>query len=201
MATNTDHQHGVDFRLDVGPKTEASGAGNSTSDLTVVDGIFHGKDESNARVISISGTQASVAKFVSETNVKLNKDYDWSDADVVKKSESEVGVQDTGTISFDSDTIDITNKESGQIQEILPSIRDAEITTDAFYIHDDPALLDLILGVLNGAKTTFTFRNSTESGDDRTGDALVSELEVGADYEEAATVSMTLQVTGGVTQS
>lgn len=201
MATNTDHQHGIDFRVDIGPRTEASGAGNSTSDLTVADGIFHGKDESNSRVISISGTQASVASFVSETNVKLNQDYEWSDGDTVKKSESEIGVQDTGTFTVDTDTIDVTSKQSGQIQEILPSIRDAEISTDSFYIHDDPALIDLILGILNGADANVTFRNANESGDDRTAAALVSELEIGADYEEAGTVSLTLQVTGGVTQS
>lgn len=201
MATNTSHQAGIDFRLDIGPQTEASGAGSSTSDLTTAEGIFHAKDESNSRTISISGTQASVAKYVSENNVKLNSDYDWSDADTVQKSESEIGVQDAGTFSVDTDTIDVTNKQSGQVQEILPSFRDAEISTDSFYIHDDPALIDLILGVLNGADTTFTFRNATESGDDRTGTALISELEVGADYEEAGTVSLTLQVTGGVTQS
>lgn len=92
-------------------------------------------------------------------------------------------------------TIDLSNKESGRFKEWIPGRWEGTVTLDHLYVEGDEGFLALKAASRNGTLIKVMrqdFGNNVESAD-----GLITALS--SDYKDqaAATVSVTLEISGG----
>ena len=109
-------------------------------------------------------------------------------------------VGQTGTsLDFVADMIDITTKDSNKFKEYLAGEKGGTITIDGLYDVDTGAnnTEDVFASLLAGTEVTWKWGKYATAGDKYfTGSGLISSLNMGGPKNEAATYSMTIQVTG-----
>ena len=109
-----------------------------------------------------------------------------------------VGQQGT-SLDFVSDMIDITTKDSNKFKEYLAGEKGGTITIDGLYDVDtgNNNTEDVFASLLAGTEVTWKWGKYATPGDKYfTGSAIISSLNMSGPKNEAATYSMTLQVTG-----
>ena len=109
-----------------------------------------------------------------------------------------VGQQGT-SLDFVSDMIDITTKDSNKFKEYLAGEKGGTITIDGLYDVDtgNNNTEDVFASLLAGTEVTWKWGKYAAPGDKYfTGSAIISSLNMSGPKNEAATYSMTLQVTG-----
>ncbi|GAB6171992.1 hypothetical protein JCM15765_14700 [Paradesulfitobacterium aromaticivorans] len=108
-----------------------------------------------------------------------------------------VGGQRNATLTEESDTIDVTSKDSVGVSEFDYGLYSWSISADGLYIPNEAAYLALKNAMRNKAKIKVRIR---ENGtDEEEGYALVTSRELDAPYEGEATYSLELQGTGALT--
>lgn len=108
-----------------------------------------------------------------------------------------IGGQKDATLSFDSDTINITTKDDGDWRQFLAGLKSWTLSCDALYIDGDAAQIALQNAFANAQ--TVEVKMSKAGSFTTTGNAIVTHLEFGAPLEDAFTASVEFQGTGMAT--
>jgi TP901-1 family phage major tail protein len=120
--------------------------------------------------------------------------------DILVQTDAVAVVGQTGAgLDFVSDMIEITTKDSNKFKEYLAGEKGGTITIDGLYDVDTGAnnTEDVFANLLAGTEVTWKWGKYATAGDKYfTGSAFISSLNMSAPKNEAATYSMTLQVTG-----
>lgn len=107
------------------------------------------------------------------------------------------GGQRNATLSEESETIDITSKDSGGKSEYDYGLYSWSISADGVYIPNEAAYVALKNAMRN--KTKIKVRIRENGTDEEEGQALVTSRELDSPYEAEATYSLELQGTGALT--
>lgn len=111
-----------------------------------------------------------------------------------------LGGQRGAKLNRSMSTIDVTAKAStGQWKENLSSFKEWGIDADALVVEDDAAYLALETAFENG--TALTVSLESEAGHTYSGSAYLTDFPLDAPYDDAATISVTLQGTGALAKT
>lgn len=110
-----------------------------------------------------------------------------------------VGGQRGATLNRSSDTIETTSKDSDGYKSYEPSFKDWTIDADGLVVTDDTGWLALETAFEAGEKIKVQF--VTASGDDYTGDVIITDFPVEAPYDDVSTYSVSLQGSGKPTKT
>lgn len=112
-----------------------------------------------------------------------------------------LGGQRGATLNRSTSTADTTNKDSDPGWESnIPILNSWSIEADALLLTDDAAYADLKDAWRN--RTQINVRvNDTEAGTTETGLATITDFPMEAPHDDMATVSITLQGTGALTEA
>lgn len=106
--------------------------------------------------------------------------------------------QQGGGIQFESDTIDITSKDSNNYEESLHGIRRWTITADGLIVQDDTAFVDL-LDAFN-AQTNLLIHVLMPDSNLLEGNAILTSFPFEFGYTDGAKYNATLKGTGAPTK-
>ena len=118
---------------------------------------------------------------------------------VLKKGANAIAALRTKSISINNEPVDITTDDDLGWRRLLaadPAQRNVEITADG--ILKSNAIIDDVLAA--GSSATYTFEFGTETKK-LSGVFHLTNVEIGAPYNEAITVSLTLQSSGVITHA
>lgn len=110
------------------------------------------------------------------------------------------------SLSLAMDTREITNKASSGYRELLESTRSGSVSGNFFYAEKDssPAAVygfDDLFGYFNGRTKIYVKIATAETGDKYyTAAGYMTALEVSAPVEDNATCSITIELTGAITE-
>ena len=108
------------------------------------------------------------------------------------------------TLSVNVDTIDVSNKDSNGVLEVLGGLKSFDISADGlmeFAITSTTKPQSLVLLMKAGTEVNFTFALATPAGYKYTGVALVTSVEITGGTEDASTYSVSMSGTGALTQT
>lgn len=115
---------------------------------------------------------------------------------------TKVGNARSRSVTINSATIDVTNADSNEFQELLPSTKSLEASVDGVFTFDttNVAPNDLVTSILAGTKLV------CRAGTNVTGDAVLnfeaylSSVEITSSYDDVVQFSASLSSTGNITQ-
>lgn len=106
-------------------------------------------------------------------------------------------------ISFSSNMLETTSKDSAGDAEFLPGLRNATVSTEALYTDASSDLNqdDLFTMQKDRTKVVLIFGVNTTGKVIYTADAYISSLSISAPMEDVTTYSVEFQITGSVVKS
>ena len=112
-----------------------------------------------------------------------------------------LGGQRGATLNRGTGTADATNKTTSQgFEENLPTFRNWSIDADGLLVADDAAYQDLKDAWRNGTQVNVRV-NDQEAGTTETGLATITDFPLEAPHDDMATISVTLQGSGPLTEA
>lgn len=108
-----------------------------------------------------------------------------------------VGGQRNATLNREAETIDITNKVSGGWTENMTSVKSWSIEGDGIFVVDDAALDAIEQAFLDGSWVQVKVADDTWG---YTGRGVITDFPIEANYDDAATYSITITGSGALTK-
>ena len=108
-----------------------------------------------------------------------------------------VGGQRNATLNREAETIDITNKVSGGWTESMTSVKSWSIEGTGIFVVDDDALDAIETAFLNGSWVTVQVADDSWG---YTGRGVITDFPIEANYDDAATYTITITGSGALTK-
>ena len=114
---------------------------------------------------------------------------------------TKVGEATSATVTINSDTIDLTTKDSNEFTELIPSIKRAEVSVEGVVRYDQASAVDvddIITDILAGTKLTI-ITGTFASGDKYAKfDAYFTSVEQSATFDDRASFTASMSSTGTI---
>lgn len=108
-----------------------------------------------------------------------------------------IGGQKNCTLSLESDTIDVSNKNSNGWSDFIPGAKSWTISCDGQFLTDDAGQEALMAAFLGNGEVSVEMKGS---GVTYSGTAVVASLELEASYDDVFAYSVELQGKGALTE-
>ena len=109
------------------------------------------------------------------------------------------------SLSINTDTIDISTKDSAGFRDLLGGQKSFSLSADGLMDFEatagDTDVAELFDQMMDRTAVSFTFALATPAGYTITGDGFITSLEISGGNEDAPTYSVSLEGTGAITQS
>lgn len=117
-----------------------------------------------------------------------------------------IGHTTSGTMNFETDTPEATNKNSGGFREIIAGVKSAEVSFDGMVDPTDDGttfqgVKYLTNAWVNGTQLTVIFGTGTTGEEIYTFEGYISNLELTSEANQPATYSGTITSTGAIVPS
>ena len=109
-----------------------------------------------------------------------------------------VGGQKNCTLSMESETIDVSNKNDNGWSSFIGGAKSWSVSCDGQFITDDAGQKAIMTAFVGGTNVTVEMKNDDESVF-FSGTAQITSVEVEASFDDVATLSMELQGLGALT--
>lgn len=115
---------------------------------------------------------------------------------------TKVGNARSRSVTINSATIDVTNADSNEFQEILPSTKSLEASVDGVFTFDtaNVAPQDLVTKILAGTKLVCQAGTNVVGDYVIRFDAYLSSVEITSSYDDVVQFSASISSTGEITQ-
>lgn len=127
--------------------------------------------------------------------------YSWRFYKTVSGTPTKIGQATSSSLTINSGTIDVTNKDSNQFQEILPSIKSAEASIEGIVYYDGSAVIDVntfATDILEGTKITCIIGTNAVGDKYITFEAYITSIEQQGATDDAVTFTASVSSTGTI---
>lgn len=117
-------------------------------------------------------------------------------------SGSKIGAATSHSLSLQTETADVTTKDSAGWKEIIPTLKSFTIDMDALLTYDETVGYEALMDAMT-SRTPVYFKLSTEvTGDEKFyGMGYITSLEQNAPQEDATTYSCSIEGSGALTRA
>jgi predicted secreted protein len=149
-----------------------------------------------AGVVNVTAIEKGTnGNLIAKSKVCDNGDWDGVGAFLTAGADSVIALQRGGTITFNTDTIDVTTKDDAEWKQFLAGHSEGEITCDGLLDITDTAQAELQASQAAGTPLTAVFRLDAATTY-FTAKAFVTALKLDGAHDGAQGISTTLKVTG-----
>lgn len=119
---------------------------------------------------------------------------------LIKIGSQAIGGQKSASIEMSTDSIDVSNKVTGEWVQKIPGFKQWSMTCDGLYISDDEGYAALMTAFKNSTpvQVIFADENATIS---QSGNAIVSSMSLDAPYDDALTYAVSFEGVGALTDN
>lgn len=110
-----------------------------------------------------------------------------------------LGAATSHTLSIQSETADVTTKDSAGWREILPTLKSWSISVEALMTYDETyGATELRAALTARTQLNFKFQTGASGDDNYYGNGYITSFEINAPMEDAVTYSATFEGTGAI---
>lgn len=119
---------------------------------------------------------------------------------LIKIGSQAIGGQKSASIEMSTDSIDVSNKVTGEWVQKIPGFKQWSMTCDGLYISDDEGYAALMTAFKNSTpvQVIFADEHATIS---QSGNAIVSSMSLDAPYDDALTYAVSFEGVGALTDN
>lgn len=128
--------------------------------------------------------------------------YTGTDAGAQAAAGTKQGAATNHTISMESDMIDVTTKDSGGWEEVLPGLKSYEINVEALTTFDETQGFEWLHNAyLNRTKVYYRLSTEVTANEKFYGEGYISSMELNAPMEDKVTYSVAIKGTGALVRA